>query len=238
MAIEIAHPKIASLKPTWSPFSGWSLIFMPFGVTGDEDDLFARLRTAFGSPSQAQWSGTHHLCPLPAESYHVSYCDLINQGNMCPLVGEHALAGGSFELTAEPPRWLLRAIEDAGLNGIMPDPVEFVFSHVSTSHGRMLGVMLEPIGNSLEILLPARARLQQLLHEVCGLPQNAYSPHLTLGYFPNQEIGRRADNEAVPALQEKLKERLAGTVARFNAIGLYAFTDMISYKLLRTFRSV
>lgn len=235
MTIKIAHPKIASLKPTWAPFAGWSLIFMPFGETDAENDLFKRLRTTFDERSQERWRNNYALCPLPEDTYHVSYCDLINQGNQRLLTGEAAGgAGDTFALSAEPPPWLLQAIADAGLStDAMRSPVEFGFSQVATSHGRMLGVMLEPIGNGLKVLLEARAKLQELLHKICGLPETAYAPHVTLGYFPNQEVGGHVDRDALPAFQDELRSALSGSVARFHAIGLYTFTDMISYKLSR-----
>jgi hypothetical protein len=233
----IEQAKIASLKPTWAPFRGWSLIFTPFAADADGNSLPAGLARIFDTAVQGEWLAKYLLCSLPADTYHVTVCDLINDSNVGVLPPD--CAGTWLDALATPnltpPEPLLRMIEDAGLNAVSlnDSSVELEFSRLFTAQGRMLGALLKPRKDTAAYreLIAARTALQNALFPLTGHAARPYSPHITLGYFANGQGGARAEHEIEP-LQRRLETELSGATFRPTTVGLYSFCDMATYRLL------
>jgi hypothetical protein len=233
----IEQAKIASLKPTWASFRGWSLIFAPFAADSGENSLPAGLAKIFDPAVQAEWLAKYLLCSLPAETYHVTVCDLINDSNVGMLPPDDAEAWLDALATPNltPPEPLLRMIEDSGLNAMSlnENSVELEFSRLFTAQGRMLGALLKPRNETAAYreMIAARTALQNALFPLTGQIARPYSPHITLGYFANRHGGEQAEHVIAP-LQRRLEAELSEATFRPAAVGLYSFSDMATYRLL------
>ena len=58
--------------------------------------------------------------------------------------------------------------------------------------------------------------------------RRGYSPHVTLGYFANEEYGELATSR-ITSWTESLKKEVGHLAIPFSSISLYGFTDMATF---------
>lgn len=229
--VKIQHPKIASMDPSWAPFAGWSMIFSPIGGDGNTKLLLARIAKGFSESLRDIYAKNFSLCPLPPSTYHVTFCDLINQGNAMDVFPDVRAdwQRGLEDAALRPPPHLWSILDRAGLaSGSLQSKVGFEFESITTGNGKYLAVKLRPVRiNDFAKLINIRDQLNALLPK--RPVRGHYTPHITLGYFADPQLGKLAVVEE-PSINEIVESAFQRQTLHFSTIELYAFSDMVSYR--------
>ncbi len=251
--LTITNPKVAGLVPRWAEFRGFSLLFdnpgsclarrakvleLKCDVAGDDELRFYRgLRTTLESLDLDLLTRTYLFCPLPPHSYHVTVWDGGNDGNCAqvleaqrPLL-EDLLAGlpeslsRPSEVTEIPlrcplvtrPEWRIRfRLDSLALWG---DAV--LVARLATAD--------EASDAVFQALMEERRRLNARYREAFGISaSDSYVPHVSLGYFANQE-GAQMAAPFTQGWNGQYVEQLRGMTLEFERISLYGFTDMATF---------
>lgn len=246
----ITTPKLSRASPpVWSPYPGVSVLYTDPGsaaLSGIEP-LETSARARHGD--LGLYDRLHDLaeeidsardvafCKLPRHTYHVTLCDSVNQGTRSEVHREardeitrtlHHLPD-SLLWTTE----LLRLLRDRDLHWtVRSRPISF---RVETLHvwGHVLVAGLEPADPASEAAKATheacRADLVARLHTRLGVEVQAWRPHVTLGYFPNEDAAAQAREHELATWQERARERTGGVSVTFRSASVYGFTDMVSF---------
>ena len=252
--ISITNPKVACFVPQWAPYRGFSLLFdnpgasvSPLGrdwlkvdcSVGENDELrlyagFAQFLKELG---QHRLTNTYLFCPLPPDSYHVTVWDGLNDGNVHKASAIHR---GKLEaFLAGLPDSLL--IDEEFTGEVHRSPlvtrrnwsIKFRFSALAKRGNQSLVARLMPAdGDSereLERILSDRAALSTRFREQFGIEvQGRYSPHVTLGYFANEEYAELSTPH-ITRWNESVKNKVDRLTITFSSVSLYGFTDMSTF---------
>jgi hypothetical protein len=78
-------------------------------------------------------------------------------------------------------------------------------------------------------IVEERKLLGNIYQERFGIPLNQeWSPHITLGYFANQEAASKSIMH-IESWSDKFREKMDGLTITYKQIGLYGFTDMATF---------
>lgn len=250
--MEITNPKVLTATPTCARFPGFSLLFDNPGESlrttkhglrllcnlksDDSLALYQELSTGLREflPEDSHLSG---ICPLPPESYHVTYFDCGNCANASGASSEirpslnELLAGLPNSLTTTH-QLVLPAARHATVLGSSLD-LGLCFSHIRNFGNEVLVAVLEPSNEKsrarFEQLTASRAELSSAYRENFGFgASQKYRPHVSLAYFANHGIAKSSAG-FVSQLDSVLRMRLSGVEILFNSVGVYAFADMASF---------
>jgi hypothetical protein len=252
MMLPITNEKVAGLEPRWADFRGFTLLFDNPGASlktvrsvayldCDVDEnpdlsLYQALRDALQQIGLASLSKSYLFCPLPPESYHVTVWDGINASNLDKVVSEHRPACQRF-LQALP-----NSVQDTRLfpeitnSELLTRPdwrIRFKFAKLEKWGNVSIVALLEPADDesavNLRALKDARAILTSEFERKFGVgPYPNYTPHVTLGYFANQDLAEQA-SPRMDAWNESFHEITAGFALELQQVSLYGFTDMATF---------
>lgn len=233
MPIAITQRKIASLKPSWTPFRGASILFASMGPVRTEGgnaagDLFAELGQ-FADLPEHPWRTEYGFCPLPPDSYHVTLADLVHDGNLheVPPVKRTQFGANGISAGCEYPAILAMAV---GRSGLLTHKMwDFGVDRLLIMNRSALAMSLAPYdADAFTQLMAARDRLGAILLEQFGIRLQPYVPHVTIGYFANKDCADAAAAD-VEALDIGMRSRLEGRTFRFAPPAPYRFPDMAHY---------
>jgi hypothetical protein len=247
----VTNPKIAGLEPRWAPYRGFSLLFDnpgdSYAPAGEgllrldcKHDaplaLYAGLEAFLQRVDLARLREQHLFCPLPFHSYHVTVWDGINAGNAVHLSDQDR--SQLDDLFADLPRLLgtpNRYTEAAQTSPLVDwhEQIEFVCRGLTIWSNSALVALLapkdHPVKRKLDKVVRHRGFLNEPYRQAFNLRmQDGYSPHITLGYFANQELAESAA-PLMGAWEDRLLETVAGLSITFSAISLYGFSDMATF---------
>lgn len=231
----ITHPKIASMEPRWNPFAGWSLLYAPIGIpTGGagSDHPISRIADAFNEELREFFRQNYLLCSLPASTYHITFCDIVNVGSIPLVVPEQqSYWTDAIRDPLTVPQRLLEVLDRAGATPQMDAAqVEFEFDGVHIRKGTHLVVALKVReAPHFAELNDIRKKIDASLPMIEDQSHRRHRPHITLGYFANPEAGQSARTQ-LAALNEKLRAAMADRILTFEAVRLFAFFDMATYQ--------
>lgn len=251
--ITITNKRIAGFVPRWAVFRGFSLLFdnpgnsltphgMRLDLTCDVDTdtnlaFYKTLRDSLESLGCDLLTNTYLFCPLPSHSYHVTVWDGGNDANV-----ENAMNPRRQELEEFLAR-LPNAIchpnmftEMAATSPLVTNRdwnLRFRFDRLTKWANAVLVGRLAPADeastNVLNWIIEERSRLTKRFRQTFGIgPSDMYSPHVSLGYFANQEEAQLVS----PSIEEwscLFTERMNGLVLPFCSISVYGFTDMATF---------
>jgi hypothetical protein len=241
----LTHPKIATLRPDWAPFAGWSLIFRGNPVQTSGAGVFApdpATLAVFDEVAQVlEAAGPDRLmrdlllCLLPPDSYHVTFADLIHQGQLARATGpvhdslSQALACAEGTVPA-----VLTGLTAGGMGAEGMQTGDFCLRITGLTHlgGSVVALALEPEAAEhapWPAALAWRAGVVRRLEAETGLAAPAFRPHLTLGYFANPALAA-THRAGLTRLSDLVGARLTGRVLRWQAVGLYRFTSMVAFQ--------
>ena len=254
--IRITHKKIEGFKPVWAKFRGFSLLFdNPGNSLISMDHNLAQICCSPSSsetdPLELYWAleqsleeiGGHLLttnylfCPLPSSSYHLTVLDGINDGNISNISVKYRPEIIKFidripnSISRIFSSWA-KPIQNSRLLTCVFPRITFRFYKLEIWDQQVLIARLIPQENlvkSLKLIELSRYDLAEILlkeFKIKSFPE--YSPHISLGYFANQEDAQKA----IPWLSNwnnNFARNLAGKTISFSTISLYAFTDMSTY---------
>ena len=249
--ITISNQKLAGFEPCWADFRGYSLLFdnpgqslTPFGTllalncqveTDPELRFYKALNAALFSIGREMLMRSYLFCPLPMPSYHVTAWDGGNDANVSDVSFAHRaeletqLKGLPLSLPQK------NALTDVVLASSLADyqtEIRFRFDRLMKWGNSVLAARLVPSDEfepQFQHLVELRAALSMEFEKISGLPSSKrYSPHVSLGYFANQEAAQQA-TPCIDHWSAIVHDHIGDQYLRFQTIGLYGFTDMAHF---------
>lgn len=250
--ITITQNKVAGFEPRWAPFTGFSVLFDNPGdsltvdgevskitcapAEGGPLDLYFGLEKALVELDRDLLIRAYLFCPLPSSLYHVTVWDGINVDNIS-AVNPVVRSTWSAFLDALPrsldaPPTSMQVITGSALSGWCGS-ISFQFEKLTIWGNQVLVARLRPKGNvseaSLEDLSVRRRELSESAERDFGVHfLQSYSPHISLGYFANQEHGQLA-HARLEHWTERFQVTLQAAVITYESLDVYGFTDMASF---------
>ncbi len=252
--ILITNPKIAGFEPRWAPFRGFSLLFdnpgagvSPMGKEwlkvdcpiNEHDHL--RLYRGFAAFLEDLGALTltndYLFCPLPPYSYHVTVWDGLNDGNAQVVSASYRPKLDRF-LGNLPDSLLTDEVftakaRQSPLLQRTDWSVRFIFGELANWGNHAVVARLTPADPDSEKefgwIEQERKALSAGIRERFGVEVYwPFSPHVTLGYFANEEYAARSAPQ-LDRWNEAVREEVTGLTIMFRGVSLYAFTDMITF---------
>jgi hypothetical protein len=248
----ITNEKVAAVYPEWAPFAGVSLLFDNPGngivreqdlyrleCRVDADDalvLYKLLSQALGVIGREALANTYSFRCLPNYSYHVTAWDGANVGNLSEIAAperqtlENYIEGLPNSLQED--NEFTKLISNFQL--LAPNKtISFRFAKISKWGNQVLVAELTPSDNSSQRVLKQMCKVRTALSDACrakfGIPaMENYSPHVSLGYFTNEEQAKPA-TARIDEWSETVSAMVSDSTITFSGVSLYGFTDMVTF---------
>ncbi|RLC61895.1 MAG: hypothetical protein DRI79_06165 [Chloroflexi bacterium] len=252
--ITITNSKIAGFEPRWAPFRGFSLLFdnpgdsvssmgrdwlkVDCSVDESEDlQLYKGFAEFLNEIGRYRLTNTYLFCPLPPYSYHVTVWDGLNDGNVqdvsadCHLRLKNFLKNLPGSLLTD--KEFTNEVRHSPLITSTNRSIRFKFKRLAKWGNEVLVASLMPADQDsereLKRIVEDRKALSAWFRERFGVTmRSSYSPHVTLGYFANEEYAASATPE-IDRWTESVKKRVDQLTITFSGISLYGFTDMVTF---------
>lgn len=249
----VANPKLSGVAPpTWRPYPGVSILYDNPGsaalsgvepltassAAGRADQwLYDRLRVVAGEVESSMHHDGAVLCELPRHTYHVTVCDVVNEGTRRHVRrAMRSEVDGTLEELPDSLLWatsLLRLLCRSELPwSVWACPITFRVEGLRV-WGQVLAAELVAAD---ERSVAARASHEASRSELAarlgtrvGVQPREWRPHVSLGYFPNEHAAAHAAEHVVPEWQDRARERTEGLGLTFRSASVYGFTDMVSF---------
>jgi len=233
--MQITQKKIRSLDPEWSLFRGSTVLLEPmgieFGASGAKEifgDLYRLIDEAM--PEDA-WKEKFGFCRLPAETYHVTLADLVNDGNVHRIPASIRSSFGlrNVELGREYPQELQNIVIESGLLNSPIAPVRWSVKGLEIINRSVMALVVEPIEcDALSDVLDARNGLKRLLKAKLNIDLQDFKPHVSVGYFANKDTADLALEES-DHLSHLSKKVFDNREWSFDSGHIYTFSSMSNY---------
>jgi hypothetical protein len=231
----ITNPKLIGLEPRWAPFRGISLLFVNPASKADAG-LYRTLQEGLAGLEHDELITKKLFRLLPVTTHHVTVWDGINDGNLPQVVPGYRPAWERFlDEIPNPasPDDLLREVleselltrQDWGLR-LRCEQIEN-WSNISLV--ARLGPADEISETNLQQLIAARDALSDIFEaRFCVRPHPCYTPHITLGYFANDERAQTTGAD-VERWNIEILKRMNGQILPLQRILPSLFQDMTSF---------
>lgn len=249
----VTNSKIVDMTPSWAPFAGFSVLFDNPGNAiqlvdgaqmlhcvaepGGPLDLYARLDAALGNLGSDAQARNVGFCPLPPNAYHVTVWDGINVANLALVTPELQQEWSAFLQSlpgslAAPPASLNCVLRSALLTRPQ-STIHFRFEALRIWGNQVLVAELAAadeisLRNLSQCASDRSLLAESALHALGESASPEFTPHVSLGYFANQEGGRLAQDR-LPQWCSLFQDRLAGASISFDSLTVYGFTDMTHF---------
>jgi hypothetical protein len=251
--IAITQNKIAGFEPRWAPYPGFSLLFdnpgdstsrigdhLKIGCSSEPKGplkLYFKLEDTINKLGRDLLIRTYLLCPLPGSSYHVTVWDGVNIDNVSSV--HVAVRSDWVKFLQEIPHSLgtppdsMAVVSKSELASRSFGSIGFQFKKLAIWGNQSLVAPLAAADETSEARLEDLSDTREELCEEAGKklgvrPSRSYSPHITLGYFANEEHGQLA-RAHLKDWTERFRSNLEGSVITYESLDMYAFTDMASF---------
>lgn len=249
--ITITQDKILGFAPLWAPFNGFSLLFdnPDNGLSPlQQNSECMKLESVSSHPSLKLYqafvdarnridtrllTNTYLFCPLPPSSFHVTVWDGLNvrhfpDGNPS---GSETWEGfvknlpNTFDKNSRFTEWTHESplVQRPDWN------ITFQFGSLYKWYSGM-GILLEPADQESAQILKEIEKLREALYEnfPVKISHSEYTPHVTLGYFANNESAQLA-TPLVSDWEKIFEETTRDLTITYRSMSLYGFTDMITF---------
>jgi|GEM_PF-660392 len=254
--LQITNTKVAGFDARWDPFHGFSILFnnpgdhclqqRRSGILDLANDISSDSALYF---YKILYEGVTHLdinyltnnflfCALPSNAYHVTLWGGLNYRHLTQV-------NSKYRSMAE--KWLSglpESVWDAS-NDLLQLPatsplctncnwdVDFRFDGLKLWNNSVLVAALCPDANSVSVfkqLTEERYQLSKKFHDRFGVVTDSeiYRPHVSLGYFANEEGAQKASN-FVDDWNRWFSDALQDSVLSFKNASIYGLTDMVSF---------
>jgi hypothetical protein len=205
--------------------------------SGSESELYRRLRDGLAEVSLFTNDNPYSFFVLPPSTYHVTVWEGFNEGNkQLVFTSYHQeifefLEGLPLSLMFDNP--FSRSIKASPLLQKRRD-IQFEFKKLSIWGNVSLVAQLKPSNPSSETQFTEieahRSELYRSFEKEFGLTRwhLEFSPHITLGYFGNEEGAKKAHSQ-VQEWKDGLLKIASDVSIQFSSIGFYGFTDMVNF---------
>ena len=249
--LTISNQKVAGFEPRWAGFRGYSLLFDNPGDsltssgalfnldnhvdTDAELCFYLALSDSITAIGREMLIRSYLFCPLPPPSYHVTVWDGGNDANVAAVVPTHRA-----ELEAQLKQLPSSLAQGNALTDLVlatplavhKTEIAFRFDRLVKWGNSVLVAKLTPSDESqaqFEELVALRSSLSAEFAALTGLNSSKqYTPHVSLGYFANQEAAQQA-TPCVESWSALMRERVGELCLSFRSLSLYGFTDMAHF---------
>lgn len=246
----VSHPKIRTFTPVWERFRGYSLILEDSGRPSEGKyvftesaaniSFFKKVSASISEVGETSLARGLLLFLLPPHTYHVTFADLINEGNI-KNIGADNPDFSSFRAALSPTRQ--QSMKDQVPPVIIRDlpgadilergrALRLSYTGFSKKSGRALTLKMAAADAASSSLIEELKQRRTSLVQRLGLASDdgvkPWRPHLSIGYFGNRKLSR-SNPELLQFLSETLQTSLEGQVLEFDGVGLYAFEDMANF---------
>lgn len=240
--------EIVNKEYKWKKFHGFSLLFSP--KEGNFDGNLLSNKVANASPfhktlhqvfkdfssQDSVLSHTNKFLKLDFASWHITVWDGINGGNFDLLQNNdtHYFSRFMQSLEYSDVHHDIRDLIEKSIRWMNSSgQIRFAFRKLYNFENRVLVISLKPADlhslDSLHKIKLIRRNLNKYFEENFGLPTGKrYLPHISLGYFVEEQSGKDfafKHNELNTILEESLK----GKTIDIDSVGLFGFSDMITF---------
>lgn len=252
--ITITNSKVSGFEPQWAPFRGFSLLFdnPDKSVSSMERDwlkvdcpsdgneypqLYRGFVEFLNEIGRHSLTNTYLFCHLPSSSYHVTAWDGLNDGNVQGVLASYRLKLGNFlknlpgSLLAD--KEFTNEIYDSPLITSTNWSITFKFNKLAKWGNQVLVARLMPADQDSErefkrIVDDRKALCVRFRERFKVKMRSSYSPHVTLGYFANEEHAELATPQ-IDRWTKLAKGKVGHQTITFSSISLYGFTDMVTF---------
>lgn len=251
--ITISNPKVTGFSPRWRTFRGFTTLFdnpgnslaawrdyelVACNVMDDPAlDFYRMLRAGLEEFGIDLLTETYLFCPLDPASYHVTAWDCVNDGHMTQINApqQPALAQvlDALPTSLATPNAFTEFPLASPLLTKQDWAIRFRFDRIFKWSNIALVTQLRPADDEaareLQTFTAARDQLNQEFRQTFGISASkVYVPHVTLGYFANQQAAQLA-TPCVDEWSAHLAARVGDLTLTFNRASLYGFTDMETF---------
>ena len=232
----------------WKKFPGFSLLFyagdknfngnMLFNNLPQANSFYQILHKVFTDYASENplLSDDSKFLNLDFPSWHVTVWDGINQANFSQLQREDLTYFSRFmnSLKYSDIHPDIRTLVEKSIRWMnSTGEIRFAFRKLYNYENKVMVVSLKPADiSSLEKLHKIkliRRNLNNYFEDHFGFATSKrYLPHTSLGYFVDEQAGEDFEpyHEELNSLLEK---KLTNSKIAFNSVGLFGFTDMVSF---------
>jgi hypothetical protein len=242
--LAITNAKVAGFIPRWAQFHGFSIILdqpdscylrLPKGLSeldcslsSDQGiDLYRGLDRMISQLGEDDLGRRYLFCRLPFASYHVTLLDGINDNNVA-CVADDIRAGVKDWLRQSPFFHLPEPLKMVELHKRLIEPLTYTFDRLEIFDDQALVALLRPKVGSEDAhskLTKFRGDLADAIAQTGILTTVSYAPHVSVGYFMNQQYGALA-RAMLPTWTSQARHEIEELSLTFSSVGLHMFTDM------------
>jgi hypothetical protein len=245
--------QVPGLETKWAEFRGFSLLFdnpdqeqthksvKHRKLESDVDSnpnlrFYQELRNALFELDLDWLVNKTSFCPLPPSTYHITVWDGLNDGNydqvqpifQKDLTNFFSHLPGNMK-KGEP---FLEPVCISSLLDSESLTITFQFGQIVNWGNTVIvcrpDILLEGT-RAYDWITEERKGLSNIYLEQFGISMSKkWFPHITLGYFENQEAASKTKSY-IDAWSDQFKERMEGLTITYNQVGLYGFTDMATF---------
>lgn len=245
--ITITNSKLKSFVPKWARYHGFSVLFDNPEVSLHKDseyatlvthpkiDYYAKLGEALNNIGGTLLTNTYLFAPLPFDSYHVTAWDGINEGNLLDVHEIHQPSSTNFINTLPHSITSGTAVTDfVNASPLLQNPKEltFRFDTLYIWGNDVLVAALRPIEESINQFNEFKSKRtahNDIFTKEFGTSAHAdYCPHISIGYFANQESAQLA-SVSLAEWRGEFSQIMAHKTIAFTSLRLYGFTDMATF---------
>jgi hypothetical protein len=246
--IHITTKKIAGLTPRWARFPGFSLLFNASQSSLRQENgldtlacdissdlsllLYTSAANALNQLNMDRLLETYGFCSLPFESYHVTAFDVANIADIgrCHSGARDSLQD-SFDTLPDIRAFEAEFLVPAATSELATKSWSLEFGYGGLRQwGSAVAIELSPLEEPKYLeFLESRASLSRSYGESYGVgASESYTPHLSLGYFLNQE-GRDLAQSQIAEWDGLLSKTIGQTTLTLTSTSLYGFSDMATF---------
>ncbi|CAF0809810.1 unnamed protein product [Adineta steineri] len=254
--LHITNRKVAGFNTQWASFHGFSILFNNLGdkclqsrrpgmldLVNDVNDnpalkFYAILHEGITRLNTNFLTNQFLFCALPPSTYHVTLWGGLNDRHVTKIEPQYRsivekwlldlpesfcnTPKSIFDLPATSPLCLKR---DWNIN--------FCFDGLKVWNNSVLVAALRPDENSISVfeqLSEERSQLNEKVHDRLNIDTDtkAYTPHVSLGYFANEEGAQRASH-FVDEWNQWFSNACQDNLLSFNNADIYGLTDMVTF---------
>jgi hypothetical protein len=228
----VLHPKIRSLVAQWAAYPGYSYVLQSSLATRGDGQVFrdAPETRAFYAVVDEVLSGWDAALTrqslalrLPPASYHVTFSDLVNIGNLRKVRPVERFGASIADLDPD----VARAIEALPRSIALPR-CRLQLSRLANRSNRVLVLELAPADADAYAAYVERYAWVSGVLDGLSIQNQPFAPHLSVAYFADNRLA--ADESQIAEIDGRLRDALAGHVLDFDMAAIMRFDTMVDWR--------
>jgi hypothetical protein len=228
----VLHPKIRSLVARWAAYPGYSYVLQSSRATRGGDQVFrdAPETRAFYAVVEDVLSGWDAALTrrslalrLPPASYHVTFSDLVNIGNLRKVRPVERFGEAVADLDPD----VAQAIAALPRSIALPR-CRLQLSRLANRSNRVLILELAPADAEAYAAYGERYAWVSRALEGLSIQNQPFAPHLSVAYFADNRLA--PDEGQIAEIDDQLRDALAGHVLDFDMADMMRFDTMVDWR--------